>query len=271
MMKIFNTIIKDKLTNYKGMYECECVHLQRSLPFRALFSNHVISDIAQLFPPETTSNLVYVTQGPGGLFFDFVMINKLIDLGYRSITVILIEELYQENIDIVQACLDFTAWFKELEHGHSNHPRVQPFFYKSFDEYAHVCRKNTALRGHVLLTVDPDDKKTIPHFESKEFRKNFNKILKKIMLPTAAFYTLYFQNNLRHMLLGRVYQEDNQLIIAYEHHYGDQNFTDQRNRLFLDNQEVLPCETVQYGVQIDDTITSSQKFFHLLEKPLKKN
>lgn len=243
------------------MYECDCDNLSRTMPFRDLFTDRVIQDIEYVFP--TTKHPVYVSQGAGGLLFDYLLLQKLIQRGFKAITVIVIEELYQEKESIIQACLDFKSWCADI----APLVQVKPHFFSSIGDYAFECSQNPKIRGDLLVTVDPDDKKTIPNFDSKNFLKKFSYITSSILKEKASFYYLFYQNNYRHMILGRVYE--NKKIIAYEHSSGTKSLNEKKhNRVFIQQKEMFPFESIQNGIQIGSQIQTSQELYQLLKNPL---
>ena len=199
--------------NYKSLYECECEFLNRKLTFRDDFERKIIEDIQNLYSSKT--DLVYVCQGPGGFLSDFLLLQKLIKIGFTKLDLIFVEPLLADNLTILQACLDFKAWCKE-----QNNAQIKTHFFMSLKEYAAACAQNPALRGDIFITIDPDDKETVPNFESLTFRKKFEKITNGIFKPTTSFYYLYFQkvagNPYRHMLLGKLKQN----MIILDHWYG---------------------------------------------------
>jgi hypothetical protein len=265
ILHTFNQAVNNKLSHYKGIYECECPDFNRSLPFRAQFTEHLIKEINLLVP--TTAHLVYVSMGPGGFFFDFVIINKLVQEGYKNITLIFIEELYQEHISILQACLDLKEWFTEIRQAHPNQPLITPYFFYSNEEYNLACTKNPELKGHVLCTVDPDDPATLTNFDCVKFNKNFTQLCQQTMQQQSIVCSLFAHNNQRNMILGTIDQTDN-FLLAYDHYYGrDDLYKNKNRRVFFESHEVLPFEPLQYGVQVNGDIFTCLRLHALLHPP----
>ena len=201
---------------YKSLYECECEFLTRKLPFRADFEQRVLDDIQKKY--RSSERLVYVSQGPGGFLSDFVIIQKLLAAGYSNLELVFIEPLLVKNLTILQACLDFKEWWAQQK----NKGKIHVFM--SIKEYAAACEQDENMLGHVFITIDPDDKKTVPNFESATFRKKFGRMAKNILHPEATFYYLYFQkvagNPYRHMIIGQIQEK----CILLDHWFGVETF-----------------------------------------------
>jgi hypothetical protein len=209
---------------YKSLYECECEFLTRKLPFRDTFEKEVIEDIQKRYP-STHDRLVYVCQGPGGFLSDFLIVQKLLAAGYTNLELLFIEPLLTKNLSILQACLDFKIWCTEQAKVF-----IKTNFFISIKEYADACKKDPKLRGDIFITIDPDDKKTVPNFESLTFRKKFKTMVKHILQPSASFYYLYFQkisgNPYRHMLVGKLQEPYNEIML--QHWYGIESLQQSR-------------------------------------------
>ena len=274
-LKLFNESVADAPVGYKSLYECECPHLHRNVGFRQQFKELVLQDITT--KNSQTNPLVYVSQGPGGFLWDFYLINSLIHAGYQQLTLIFIEPLYEKNIAILQAYLDMQSWCKELSAAYAQPISITTHLFKSFKEYEQACMKTSSLRGNLLVTVDPDDKKTIPDFDRITFRTKFSGIAAKTMLSTASFYYLFFQkignNPYRHMLLGRALTTPEQSILAMKHIYGEDLLHQKaHNRVFLNKKEVLPYMSTSpneiNNIQIGKDVLYSSLIGELLQDPL---
>lgn len=275
ILNIFNDSVAGFNVGYKSLYECECPQLNRNLGFRAQFQELILDDIKATHSPQKP--LVYVCQGPGGFLWDFFMINSLINTGYHSLTIIFIEPLYEKNIAVLQAYLDLQEWYNQLTTVYSPHLILTVHLFKSFKDYEQACTQDTSLKGNFFVSVDPDDQKTIPDFDHKSFRIKFSKMLSKTMHSCASFYYLYFQkvgeNPYRSMLLGRWYTKPDESIIAFKHLYGTTaSSLTSHNRVFLNNQEVFPFESLQKdannNIQIGKNMLYSLKLRDLLKNPL---
>jgi hypothetical protein len=231
-LKIFNDSVAGLNVGYKSLYECECPQLNRSLGFRQQFKELVLNDIKGKYP--TINPLVYVSQGPGGFLWDFAIINNLIHEGYRSLTVIFIEPLYEKNMAILQAYLDLQTWCTNLVEVYPDTMHLTLHLFKSCKEYEQACIPNPALRGNVLITVDPDDTKTVPDFSTTRFRKKISKLMSATMQPHNSFYYLYFQKvgpyNYRHSILGSSIFTDQKHIITLSHAYGETITTEKHSQ-----------------------------------------
>lgn len=200
---------------YKSLYECECEFLTRKLTFRNIFEQQMLDDIQRKYP--LSKRLVYVSQHPGGFLADAKIIQKLLTAGYKELELVFIESLLADNVSILQACLDFQEWCTQHKQVRKSH------FFMSTKEYAATCKQDPDLRGHIFVTIDPDDNITTPNFESITFRTRFGTMTKKILRPEATFYSLYFQkvlgNPYRHMLIGNIREKN----ILLDHWYGVEN------------------------------------------------
>ena len=261
ILTLFHNTVSGAVVGYKSLYECQCSCLNRDLPFRTTFEQKVLQDIQMLFPVEKHQSLVYVCQGPGGLLWDFLCINKLIHVGYHHITAIFIEPNYTTNMTILQACLDFKEWYMLLAQVHPAHPCLEIRFFTTMAEYQEACSCNHQLRGTIFIAVDPDGTKAMPDFEHTKFRQQFSKIMGSTMRTPSAFYFLYFQhvagNPYRHMIIGRHYQYAHKPLLALQHFYGETTFAaTPNNQTFIGSAACYPFESNPGHVQMGNrTIT----------------
>lgn len=238
------------------LYECECPHLNRGLPFRNEFAGAVLNHILTTYNAEKHPHLVYVSQGPGGLLWDAQLISKLIQHNYTKLDLVFIEPLYEEHADILYACLTIKKWCKELS---TDSHVVTPHFYKNFTQYKKECAINNNLKGMIFITVDPDDATTMPHFSSLTFRKKFSRLCKQVMQPESTFYYLYFQTwndqPYRHMIIGKHSTFEKKSLIHCKHSYGITALNETTHTyVFLDAHPVYPFNQQQQMVQIHNSV-----------------
>jgi hypothetical protein len=158
---VFDEIVQGIRADYAPLYECSCAQLSRALPFRADFTNRIHATIIDLYADSYSpgnsqaSPLVYIANHPGGLLFDFILLNKLVHAGFKTIQVIAIEPLYPTQPAIAKAVQAFANWFKELHDWHPAHPNITLTLFPSWQAYVAACIQHTSPRGDIVLTIDP--------------------------------------------------------------------------------------------------------------------
>lgn len=242
---------------HKALYECECPHLNRALPFRTTFHRTLINDIIKTCDKNQVLTLVSV--GPGGFLFDYYVIKELIKKGYT---------LAYNAIEPLKDKESIALAYQELI---TLLPDVRIHLFKNWNEYAQACNTNEKLKANCLICVDPDDITTQPDFNSDHFREQFTHTLSQIAQKKASFYYLFYQedqeHHYRHMIIGRWSSAKDS--IAYEHHYGEESLTEQKkNRVFLHGKELHAFKIIEHGIQYDEITFSSPELTTLLENPL---
>ena len=267
----FQEIIEDKKNSYGSLFECDCPFLNRTLPFRSLFEDAVLKDILSIFPAEKTKKLVYVAHLPGGLLFDFLLLNKLIAHNYNRITVIIIEPYLKKitqdlilkpksNTILKSALKEFKAWFKTLKKELPHHPTITIHAFTTLDEYAQACLKKPGLKASCIITVDPDDKESMPHFEKKTYVKKICKEIKNLCKPTSYHATLYFQRggeNLKHpyrhslRFLSYCPAPKKNILLIGINDYGETSFTHRHPFALWNAKNLLPFAPHKETLQIE--------------------
>lgn len=249
-----------------NLYECECDYLNRAkLPFRNQFEQRVTTDIVNKYSPSDYSILTYVTQNPGGLLADARIINELIKHGYKHLQIICIEPLYQKNISILQACLNFNTWCTQQKNCH-----ITTHWYLSTKEYVADCVLNEQLKGHVYICIDPDNRRVRPNFSSLSFRKRFQQWYALVMHTTNSFYYLYFETvnskPYRHILQGTCNEIDNKFFMQLHHWYGKHNLDEHYARYyFWKNQPTYPLGNQTYMIQYGKRVVKHEKLWQLMQ------
>lgn len=250
---------------FKYFYECQCPHLNRGLPFRANFERAMLADIVAKYP--NSQPLIYVSQGPGGCLSDVSIIAQLLAAGYNQLDLIFIEPLYETHTDVLNACLALKTWCKETTY--NTGCILTPHFYTTLNAYAQACKRNAQLRGDIFITIDPDDKKTMPNFSSLSFRKKFCRLFKNIMQPQSSCYYLYFQqhngHDYRNMVIGHCSIFDHQPLLQLTHSYGTKTLDEHRHtHVFLNSDHVYPFDLKKQLVQINDSVLTNATLAALL-------
>ena len=248
---------------YPNLYECNCPIFNRSLPFRKECCEKIIKDIRVLFS-NTQAAFTYVSVGSGGLFFDYLFLNQLIQHGYTTITIIIIEPLYDKKIDVIRAAFDFKKWCIDIQ------PKayIKPYFFKSFREYTYACKENYLLKSDIMVTIDPQGANMLPDFDKSTFKKKFLKTISNNLNNRACFYYLFFDGTYRNFIQGYI-QQHHVPIIAYSHFYGINHLQEHAiNRAFYQTDEVLPLETIKHCIQINNTLWISEEYIKILTSPI---
>jgi hypothetical protein len=120
-----------------ALTECPCVNFSRTrCPCLRQWAEVALVRKMELEYHDKSLPLTYVSIGSGGMFFDFVLISKLIFAGFTNINIVLVDTAYADLIDRVKAnrCTpdnkedvrlkQFVRWFSFLQTTHAAHPRI---------------------------------------------------------------------------------------------------------------------------------------------------
>ncbi|KKT23695.1 MAG: hypothetical protein UW09_C0003G0217 [candidate division TM6 bacterium GW2011_GWF2_43_87] len=257
--KILHEIIDGTRTSYKHLFECHCPFLTRTLPFRTLFEKEVLHDILRTFPPQQTTNLIYVAHLPGGLLFDFLLLTKLLAHGYHSLTVITIEPHHKKS-EIKEALYDFKTWFAELAPVLPQHPVITIQNVASWEEYIKICDGTPTFKANCIITVDPDDKGSMPHFERESYVKEIGPLLSKTCTPLSYHASLYFQLSGEqayrhgvHVINTHSPTSDN-FLLAGKELYGESTFTSTLTFAFYNAKRLIPYGNANAALQLKKKI-----------------
>lgn len=174
-------IISGEQKKYGALFECTCAPLNRSRqPFRNQATEQIVADLCALIPPhKQTLSLVIAFHQPGGLLFEFILLNQLINQGFTNITVILI----QKNFD-AKALQSFKTWFGTT---------IKICLFKTIQDYSNACIDNKVPPCTALIAVDPDRASEIPQWQVTLWRKKWLAHIQYICAPVFYTATLFFQ------------------------------------------------------------------------------
>lgn len=210
--KILETPVECLLQNVKTQFggilqsldECTCKDFGRIYNSnRCVIEKALFSEFENL-QKNKAEPLYYTSIGSGLLFQDWVIINKLITLGYRNIVINLIDPIYEPFINIGQEAIvsagrfvidgryntsnpnktgpfnncfyEFMKWFNFLHRYCYPELNVSVFLYSNVDNYTVDCIRKYNSQSDVCIMIDvaPElrmvDIKTLPKFVFDIFR-----------------------------------------------------------------------------------------------------
>lgn len=223
-------------TSYRDLFECPCPKLAPALPFRSIAREQIIADFLT-FQPTKKTRIVYVADRPGGLLFDFILINQLIEAGYTDLQIIIIEPLSRLRA-IRRAQEQFRDYFENIN--------VKATIFQTWDQYAAKIAETPQLRGTCLITIDPDNARDLPDPENRH--KNYLWHKKITCMCQQFFWTALYQQELptnsnRHLFTGTgTITTQKNIFITARHRQGLAALDQQEHRVWLNYQALFPAD-----------------------------
>lgn len=143
------------------LVECPCVKFSRKrCPCLRQWLEEALVQKVEAQYPDKSLPLTYVSIGSGGMFYDLVLLTKLVFAGYKNINIVLVDRIYSDLISRAKAgcyqteikmdncLLQFARWLSFLRVTHDAHPQ---FTLVLNDVYTQVVADHSA---DVLVIAD---------------------------------------------------------------------------------------------------------------------
>lgn len=166
-----------------ALVECPCVKFSRKrCSCLRQWAEEALVHEMEIRYPDKTMPITYLAIGSGGMFYDLVLLSKLVFAGYTDINIVLVDKIYTELIGLVNAggrlggditvptLIQFVRWLSFLQTTHRTHPR---FSFVLGDSYEQDVAEQSA---DVLVLADLGLKPS--HMLDAMVGQCFEKILK---------------------------------------------------------------------------------------------
>lgn len=237
--------------------ECDCLWLNRKLPFRDYAQQTIIEDLTTLFSPAQTPELVYIAHRAGELLFDTRVLEQLAQCCYRRVTVIIIEPQLRSKRGrkLLEIFTERLAKNTDAEF------KVRSFF--TLKEAAQAIKTCTIPRGNAWVTIDPDGVFDSLPFKTRARIARQTKLFADLMQPYAYQATLSctLQNNAphRHLFRSVWYQEDKNTLVLLHYHRGSDALTNQTAAAWLNTKPIALLESTKNTLQYANRIIEFDK------------
>lgn len=159
---------------FGNLGECQCPKFNRETqPFRKVLERALLYNFTK-YDVDKSQPIVYTSVGSGALFEDLLILTKLLEQGYRNITINLIDSRYKKFIERGAFCIqkignvqceadrmndifyDFLKWFGFLSVSFYPGLVTDVFVYSKLEAYLCDVRNGSNLKSDIGVVIDFD-------------------------------------------------------------------------------------------------------------------